>query len=137
MTGWPPFRVTVLTWVVLILTVWNALRLWTAFAWKAQLSEYAVHTGPLYVGLTAAVWVAVGFKTLWGLWQPGKLSRKFTLAASLVYTAWYWTDRLFLQQERSNWPFAVILNFLLLVYVFFSTNSSYFQREAYEREPEK
>jgi hypothetical protein len=134
--GWPPFRVTVLIWVVLILTAWNALRLWTAFAWKTQISEYAPQSGPLYIGLTGAVWVTIGLGTLWGIWQPGKRSRLLTVGAAVVYSAWYWSDRLLMQEKRSDWLFVAALNLLLLTWVVFSTKSRYFQREAYEREPE-
>lgn len=136
MKGWPPFRVTVLIWVVLILTAWNALRLWTAFAWKTQIFEYALQTGPLYIGLTGAVWVIIGLGTLLGIGQPGKRSRLFILAAAVVYSAWYWLDRLLMQEKRSDWLFVAALNLLLLIWVVFSTKSRYFQREAYEREPE-
>ncbi len=37
----PPFRVTLLLWLVLFLTAWNALRLWTALAWHNVLNEFS------------------------------------------------------------------------------------------------
>jgi len=129
-----PFRVTVLTWTVLILTGWNAVRLWAGIAWKARLAEFVSRPSPLYIGVTGVLWTALGLSVIWAIWQHRRGARRFIFTGAVIYTTWYWADRLLLQQERSNWPFTAALNLLLLIYVFFSTKSGYFQREDYERE---
>jgi hypothetical protein len=131
-----PFRVTALVWVVLSLTAWNAVRLWTAIAWSARLAEFAPRPGPLYIAVTGAVWTAAGLAVLWAVWKRKTWAPKLLVGAAAAYTAWYWADRLLLQQGRANWGFVLAVNLLLLFHVFLSIHSRYFQREAYERESE-
>ncbi|MGE5250964.1 MAG: hypothetical protein ACM3QS_12235 [Bacteroidota bacterium] len=131
-----PFRVTVFLWMVLILTAWNALRLWTAVSWRAPLAEFAPVPGPLYIGVSAAVWVTLGIFNVWSLWKGKPWTRRLILASGAAYTAWYWLDRLLLQKEHPAWAFTLLLNLLLLLHVLYTARSSYFQREAYEQQLE-
>jgi hypothetical protein len=120
--------------VVLTLTAWNAVRVWTAFAWREALAEFAPQPGPLYIGISGAVWVLVGLSVLWALeWRRAWRLRLLVGAAS-AYTLWYWSDRLILQTWRDNWPFTLTVNVLLLLLVFITT--TYLKREAYERKSE-
>ncbi|MBK8821894.1 MAG: hypothetical protein IPN58_04580 [Anaerolineales bacterium] len=41
-----PLRVTLLLLMVLSLTTWNALRLWTSLAWQNVLNEFSVQPSP-------------------------------------------------------------------------------------------
>src|SRR5512143_1822720 len=105
-----PFRVTVFMWLVLILTAWNALRLWTAVAWRARFAEFAPSPGPIYIGLSGTVWVMTGLFVVWSLWQQKPWTRGLIVAGAAAYTVWYWLDRLLLQKERTNWAFSLVLN---------------------------
>jgi len=129
-----PFRVTVLLWMVLTLTVWNALRLWTAFAWRERLAEFASVPGPVYIGITGAIWLILGSLVLWSLWMATRWRRMLVLASALLYTVWYWGDRLLFQPGRADWLFSAVVNLLLLLHVFYALNSDYFRREAHERQ---
>jgi hypothetical protein len=128
-----PLRVTLLLWLVLILTAWNVLRLWTSIAWHNVLVEYSAQPGPILVDLAAAIWVAVGFAVIWGIWRNKPWTAKLLLWATTGYTIWYWAERLIWQAPRPNWPFAVILNLLALILIIFATRS--LAREAYDRKP--
>jgi hypothetical protein len=130
-----PFRVTVLIWVVLSLTVWNLLRLWTALTWRARLAEFAPVPGPLYTGLSGGFWVLAGLFVLGSLWKGFPWQRRVLLAGALLYALWYWADRLLFQAARPDWLFNAIVTTLLLLHVFYTLNSDYFRREAYERQP--
>ncbi|MBI5296654.1 MAG: hypothetical protein HY869_14345 [Chloroflexi bacterium] len=129
MTSSPPFRVTLLTWTVLSLTVWNIFRLWTAIAWREVVGEFAPQPGPLYIGLTGALWALLGFLLLWGLAGRKSWIPRLLIGCAAAYTLWYWADRLFLQTERANWPFTLIVNLLLLVLTYFTIRTKIFAEE--------
>jgi len=126
-----PFRVTLLLWLVLILTVWNVIRLWTSLSWREVLVEYAARPDPVLAGLVAAIWVMIGSLIIWGIWQNKPWTVKLLLGAAVTYSAWYWIERLIWQSARPNWPFAVILNLMVLIFTIFAAKP--LSREAYDR----
>lgn len=121
-----PFRVTALVWMVLWFMLWNAVRLWTAIAWRGRLAEFAPKPGPLYIGASGAFWIAAGLFILWSFWHTKPWTRRLILGSAIAYTAWYWADRLGLQQSHPNWPFLAIINLLVLIHIFWALNSSFF-----------
>jgi len=121
-----PGRVTVLILLVLWLSVWNALRLWTAVDWRGPLTEFALRPGPVYIAVSGSFWLALGLLVLWAMWRGWRRARLLYLAAALCYSAWYWADRLLFQQERFNWPFALAVNVLLIFIVVFGLRSRFF-----------
>ncbi len=132
----PPFRVTLLSGVVLSLTAWNLFRVGTAIAWRGILAEFAAQPGPLYIGISGAIWSAVGLVLVWAILWAKKWTPRLLAGAAAAYTLWYWIDRLVLQTQRDNWPFTLAVNLLIFILVVFTTKSNYFQREAYERKSE-
>jgi len=134
-----PWHVTLLIWLVLTLTIWHFARVITSILWRDTLDKYALHPGPLYIGLSGAVWALTGIFLLWSILRGERWTRPALLIASGLYAAWVWSDRLFVQaQMRANWPFALVVTILLLAYttvvVLHPRNQIYFEREAYERE---
>ena len=127
-----PFHVTILLSLVLLLTIWNALRAWTAFSWRDVLTEFS--GDPLYIGVSGLIWLGIGIWLLLSLWQKKANARILLLASATSYTVWIWIERLFLQVPRENWPFALVVNLVLLSFIFFT--SSYWKREAHERKLE-
>ena len=130
----PPFRVTLLLWLVLFLTAWNALRLWTAISWFNVLNEYSASPNPAITAFSGAFWVAIGIILIWGIWQRKPWTVKLLLGATAGYTVWYWSERLFWQSPHPNWPFAVIVNLALIIFILFTTRP--LTREAHERKIE-
>lgn len=133
-----PRRVTLLMWLVLGFTAWNAVRFATSFAWRDTLEMYAPHPGPVYIGASGALWVVTGSFVLWSFWCGKRWTRPALLIASGVYAAWSWADRLFVQtQMRANWPFALLATIILLTFVAAVVldphNYAYFERETHER----
>ena len=136
-----PFSVTSLTWMVLILTGWNAIRLGASIANWDLLKEFASHPGPLYIAASASFWTLCGL----ALWMAIRRRDSRSQTASAVffagYTAWWWADRLLLQEPSPNWPFVLFLTIFLLVViglvVFNPMLTKYFhyQRETHEQTP--
>lgn len=134
-----PLNVTLFIGLVLSLTVWQIARIAASILWRDTLEKYASYPGPLYIGISGAVWALTGIFLLWSILRGERWTRPALLIASGLYAAWVWADRLFVQaQMRANWPFALMVTIFLLVYaaavVLHPRNQIYFEREAYERE---
>ena len=129
-----PFRVTLLLWLVLFLTAWNALRLWTALAWRDTLNEFSSKPAYTVIAASGAFWMSMGIILLWSIWQNKAWAAKLLIGVSAGYTVWYWSERLIWQAPHPNWPFAVIVNLVLLVFILLVTQS--LTREAHERKIE-
>ncbi|MBI3161761.1 MAG: hypothetical protein HYZ23_04595 [Chloroflexi bacterium] len=126
-----PFRVTLLLWLVLCLTAWNAVRLWTALAWQNTLNEFSAQPAPAITALSGGLWLTVGIVLAWGIWQKKAWARILLLGATGSYTVWYWSERLIWQGPRPDWLFAVVVNLAGIIFILFTTKS--LTREAYER----
>jgi hypothetical protein len=127
-----PLRATILLSLVLLFTIWNALRAWTAFSWRNVLTEFS--GAPLYIGVSGLIWLTIGIWLVLGLWRKRANARALLLASAASYTAWVWIERLFIQVPRGNWPFSLVINLILLSFVLFA--SDYWKREAHERKSE-
>jgi hypothetical protein len=125
------FRVTLLLGLVLFLTVWNALRLWTALAWQSTLSEFTAKPAPIVSAVSGGVWMVVGIILLWSIWQKKAWATTVLLGAATAYTIWYWSDRFIWQNPHPNWPFAIVVNLALIIFILFTIKP--LTREAYER----
>lgn len=128
-----PFSVTILLWLVLSLTVWSGLRLYSALRWWSTLSEFASPPGPFYIALSAGIWLTISVLLLWGMWQARAWIRYALLGAGAALAVWYWADRLLLQRPNENWPFALVATILLLsvlfVCVFAPGTKTFFAKE--------
>ncbi len=113
-----PLRITLLLILVLITTVLNAVRLYTAIAWSGTLKTYMPGLLVAYIAVTGAIWMLMGCFVLWAFWRRIRYSRWIILAAAVVYALWAWADRLLVQSgSHANWQFALIGTLVLLAYV--------------------
>ncbi|MEW6404601.1 MAG: hypothetical protein AB1649_22620 [Chloroflexota bacterium] len=126
-----PLRVTLTVWLVLFLTAWNALRFFTALAWRDVLLEFSASPPPWVATLLGGVWTVAGCILLWGILWEKPWAGRMLIGAAAGYSAWYWIERLLWQEPRPNWLFAVILNLVLILFFLFAKRSM--TREAYER----
>ncbi|MDO9303646.1 MAG: hypothetical protein Q7T89_19825 [Anaerolineales bacterium] len=129
-----PFRVTLLYWLVLTLSAWNGLRLWTALAWQNILTEFSASPPPIITAISGAVWMVTGILLLWSIWQKKAWAAKLLLGVAAGYSVWYWSERLIWQNPHPNWLFAVIVNLALLIFILFT--AKLLTREAHERKNE-
>ena len=130
----PSVRVTLLLWLVLSLTAWNALRVWTSIAWRTVLQEFSSQPAYTVIAISGAIWMVTGMILAWSIWQRKAWAAKLLLGASAGYTVWYWSERLIWQNPHPNWTFAVIVNLVVLGFILFTTKS--LSREAYEQKIE-
>lgn len=128
------FRVTLLLLLVLSLTAWNILRLWTVFAWRSALTEFAGGQISAVIAISAAVWIAAGLAVMWSILQEKSWAANLLAGAASAYSVWYWVERLAWQNPRRNWVFAVIVNLILIIFILLIKKS--LSREAYERKIE-
>ena len=132
-----PVRVTLLVMVQIIFAVWNGLRLGEAFVFWKTLKEFGAHPGAAYIAASGGFWLVAGLVTAWGMWTGRAWSRWATLGVTAGYIAWYWSDRLFLQIPHANWPFALLITTVFMVFVLivlFSRRSINFFRKIPELE---
>lgn len=124
---------TILLCLVVLFTAWNILRVWTVFAWWSTMHEFSIHPPAWILIISGILWALAGFLLMWGIWQGKTWMKHLLFGVTTGATIWYWSERLLWQMPRPNWPFAVILNLILIVFVLFTTKSP--TREAYERKP--
>ncbi len=135
-----PFSVTILLWLVLSLTAWSGLRLYSAIRWWSTLIEFASPPGPWYIAISGGFWLIVSVLLFWGMWQAKAWIRYALFGAGAGYPVWYWCDRLLFQVSSANWPFMLIGTALLLILVMICithprTKSFFTQRENDDRKP--
>jgi hypothetical protein len=112
-----PLRITILLWLVLIITAWNFVRVVTSIAWHNTLETYAAKPGPFYIGLTGTIWTLIGLFLLWSFIRGARWTRLIFLITGSGYSIWIWVDKLFIQASlRANWPFDLLTTILLLSY---------------------
>ncbi len=110
-----PPCVTILLWLVLSLTAWGGLRLWSAIQWRQSLQEFGMQSVASYIAASGGVWLLAGMSLLWGVWRGKAWARTGLVGAAAGFSVWYWCDRLFFQAPRANWPFALGATVALLV----------------------
>jgi len=116
-----PFGVTLLLWMVLILSAWGAMRFFAALrAWDV-LYEFDASLSPLYLSITGAGWSAAGSVLLYGFWRGKSWTRPAIVASVLLWLIEYWLERLLFQPPRANLPFAIACSILLIVVVWVLT----------------
>jgi hypothetical protein len=110
-----PIRITLLLWLVLIITAWNTVRFATSIGWHDTLETYAPWPGPLYIGITGAVWAVAGLFLFMSFVRRARWTRIAFLIAGSIYSIWVWVDKLFVQaQLRANWPFDLLATLVLV-----------------------
>lgn len=122
-----PISVTLTLIVVLTVTVWNLIKAWTALAWRNVLHEFSVSLKPEIVAVISIIWVVIGLALLGAMVQKKVWSKKMLVGTATSYTVWFWSERFIWQSSQTNHVFAVSINIILLIIIYFAT------REAYER----
>jgi hypothetical protein len=126
-----PIRITLLTWLTLAFAIWNGLRLVQVVFFWSVLKEYLAAWGPLYIAISGGFWLFAALFIFIGLWQRKIWSWSGIIGLAFGYSAWYWFDRLVLEEPHANWPFALACTILLvgiLAFIIFSPKTcSYFK----------
>jgi len=110
-----PLRVILLVVYAFYIAGWNCLRLVQGIIFWSILQLYKAKPGPIYIVFSGGIWLVIGLVIAWGLWDRKPWAWSAMLATILVYTSWYWFDRLIVQIPHSNWPIAFITTIILLL----------------------
>jgi len=134
-----PFGVTLLLWLVLMLSVWGAVRFAAALRWWDMLIEFDSSLGPLYLSITGAGWGVAGGVLLSGILRRQKWTPPAVVASTLVWLIEYWIERLVFQSSRANLSFALTLSILAIVTTWILSilpgTKSYFRRSEEHEQP--
>ena len=112
-----PFGVTLLLWMVLILSAWGVVRFIAALRWWNVLYEFENSLSPLYLSITGAGWGAAGIVVLSGILRRRPWARSAVAVSVLVWLIEYWIERFVFQSSRANLPFALTLSALAIIIV--------------------
>jgi hypothetical protein len=110
-----PWSVTWLALFVLIIAGSNLIRFIEAIRQWQFLSE-TIRVSSLYIAISGLIWALVGFPLSWAIWRGWRNSPVWTLAATCVYSIYYWFDHLVMARDSlSNWRFAIVLNAIIIL----------------------
>jgi hypothetical protein len=104
------------------------------------LRKYGAQPDPLYTAISSGVWLVSGLTLTSGLWRGKTWAWPTALGCAAGYPAWFWFNRLILQEPNANWPFALgvtlVWLFLVLVLLFTRKTILFFQiqRKSDERQ---
>jgi membrane associated rhomboid family serine protease len=117
-----PINVTLLIFIVLIITASNLTRLArTASQWDF-VSEL-VYIKPIYLVLSGLVWGLLGVCVVRGLWRPERWSISLAKIGAIAYTAYLWIDRIFIGTYRASSKdnlFAFVFSVIILIWIFWT-----------------
>ena len=110
--------------MVFIATIVNLLRLGLSlYNWEVLAGLFSSTSSqpwlPVYLAISGLVWGSLGLPLTLGLWKGKSRTPYLYLAALVAYSLYYWLDRMFLAgypQRNYNWPFALTVNLLILLY---------------------
>ena len=136
-----PFSVTLIVCLVLIVTIAAWARLWLSISEWNFLSEL-LSFSPAYLSVTGSLWGLVGLPLIWGLWRGKSWAPGFIRLAVLVFSLYYWADRVILSgyaNRNANWPFALAINLIVGIWIFWvltRPKTKNFFGDVHERKPE-
>jgi hypothetical protein len=132
-------KILLLLFLELTLLVFS-LDSWLRFQQALVNWNYLISLGaivlPLYLAVSGAAWGVVSLVVAVGLWFYQRWAVIGTGIGAVLFTAWYWLDRLFLTPaagSRVNVWFAVIINGVLLALVFLNL-AAVWETIPYERQ---
>ena len=136
-----PSGVTLLAGLVLIVAVVYLIRFALAIINWELLTEL-LPISPAYLAVSGLVWGVALPPLAWGLWRGQRWARRWTMIALLVFSLYYWCDRLLMPGypgRNVNWLFSAGVNLLLLAWswwILSRPKARAFFGELYERGPE-
>jgi hypothetical protein len=119
-----PVGIQIYTLILVFTAIGNGLRLVEAiFFWKT-LGEF--HANATYITVSGGIWMLAALFLVIGTWSGKTWAWVLNPFGVIGYVTWYWLDRLFLQFPRANWPFALIITVMVLIFftsIYFTKNT--------------
>ena len=110
-----PFGVTLLLWMVLILSAWGVTRFVAALQTWDVLHEFNASLSPLYLSITGAGWGVAGSGLLSGIWMRKSWTRHMIITSIFIWLIEYWLERILFQPPRANLPFALVCSVIVII----------------------
>ena len=127
-----PTSVTILTVLVLLITSWYAIRIYSAIVnWQVLIEFGAI---PAYILGTGIFWTVAGLWLLIIFWRGKSYAAPAGTAAAAGHFLWYWFDRLVIQLSPApNVMFSMVFSSLVLAAFIITLNlpasKSFFNKE--------
>lgn len=121
-----PFLVTLLAFLVLIITIINLLRFINTVALWSFLSAFP-GIPPFYLAATGLAWTFIGTALVWGLWIGKPRAPMATRILTIFYLVYEWLERIILAPEGNtvrNWPFSIVLSMFFILFIFWTLSRS-------------
>lgn len=112
-----PASVTLLLWLVLLLSAWGAVRFAAALRWWDVLKEFESSLSALYLSIGGAVWCVAGVVLFWMVARRRPRARSALLASTILWYCQYWVERLFFQATRANSVFVLVVSTFILAVI--------------------
>ncbi len=112
-----PSGVKFLVTLMLVLSAWHAFRLAQALRFWQTLEEYGIRGGPLYLAVSGAVWAGLGLALTFALGRRLPWAWGAAVGYFAALDAWFWFDRLALQEMSANLLFFLVVHLLYLALV--------------------
>lgn len=134
-----PLSVTLLTMTVLFFTAWNGLRLFETIVNWEILIKFDAQPGPIYMAIFSLVWCLAGLVAFLGLLRGNYYLWMFMIKLiTILYTIWYWVDRLLFQKTNIYFLFPIVFTIIMILFITTIFNhrntQNYFkQRETHDR----
>lgn len=111
-----PLSVTLLILGVLSISAFNLIRGYQAIRQWDFISEF-LSISPVYLASSGLIWGAAGLVICAALWLHLHWAPRLASAFALVYSLYYWVDRLLVSSDKpgTNFLFTAIFNLALLV----------------------
>jgi hypothetical protein len=113
-----PFSVTLLVLLVLIVAVFNLIRMLQTLTGWEFLTEL-MQISPVYLAASGLIWGVAGLLLAIWTWLGARRASRLIRLAIPMYSLYYWLDRLFLSgypERNVNWPFSAGVNLLIFLW---------------------
>ena len=116
-----PFPLKLMAVGLIVFSVLCWMRIGQALIDAKLLTQFTLAPLSLYWVITGTLWGILGIVALIFLWLRYTWSLWLIGISAALFTAWYWLDRAFIQNNPgrwSSWLFILILNILILIFIY-------------------
>lgn len=121
-----PFSVTLLSFLVLIITIVHLLRLVYAVSWWRFLTALQGNP-PLLIAFTGFIGTLLGAVLFWGLWIGHPRAPLVTKILVPLSLGWEWLEKLLSVQRGNqfeNWPFMTASSLVMIIFTYWTLSTA-------------
>lgn len=121
-----PFAVTMLSFLVLIITIVHLLRFVYAISWWRFLTSLQGNL-PLLIVTSGFIGTLLGTALFWGLWIGHSRARLAAKILIPLYLGWEWIEQLLSVQRGNqfeNWLFMAAISLVMIIFTYWTLATS-------------